>query len=94
MTVTAQHAEDVAVRALLWLAADDERMGGFLGATGADVADLRKDAQDPAFLGAVLDYILTADESVLEFAATENMAPEMVAMCRQALPGGAQPHWT
>ncbi|MEO0912618.1 MAG: DUF3572 domain-containing protein [Pseudomonadota bacterium] len=94
MTVSPEAAEGLAVRALLWLSGDPERMAGFLGATGANAADLRGEARDPAFLGAVLDYVLAADESVLDFAAAEGLRPEMVAEARAALPGGADPHWT
>lgn len=84
----------IATQALIWLADDAELMGVFLGATGADVADIRNQAKDPEFLGFVLDFILAADEHVLAFAAAHDLPPETVATARAALPGGQLPNWT
>ena len=87
-------AETLAVQALAWLAEDATRLGGFLAMTGAEAGTLRQAAGDPAFLGAVLDFLLTDDAHVLGFAAAADIAPETVAQARAALPGGDLPHWT
>ena len=80
--------------ALLWLAADPERIGGFLGSSGLDPAALRARARDPAMLGFVLDYLLAEDAWVLSFADETGHRPQAVAEARTALPGGDTPHWT
>lgn len=80
--------------ALLWLAADAERIGAFLGASGADPSALPALAADPQFLGFVLEFILTSDESVLAFAESAELPPVMVGQARAALPGGQVPDWT
>ncbi len=84
----------IATQSLIWLAQDSELVGAFLGATGADVSDFRAKARDPEFLGFVLDFVLSADEHVLAFAASQDLQPEMVGAARAALPGGQLPNWT
>lgn len=89
-----EQSESIATQALIWLANDDELMGAFLGATGASPSDVRAQAQDPEFLGFVLDFLLGADEHVLAFAAAHDLPPETVVAARAALPGGQLPNWT
>lgn len=87
-------AEAVGLQALGFLASREDLFGGFLGATGASTADVRDQAQDPAFLGAVLDYLLQDDAWILSFAEETGLAPSILAQARQALPGGQITHWT
>jgi hypothetical protein len=87
-------AETLALKALAFLASDEEAMGGFLGRCGADIDTVRTRATDPEFLGFVLDHLLTEDEAVLAFAASEQIDPMDVVQARAALPGGDTPNWT
>lgn len=87
-------AETLALNALLWIAADPERSGPFLAASGASAEDLRARAGDPEFLGFVLDFLLGADENVIGFAESAHCAPEDVLRARAGLPGGDLPNWT
>jgi hypothetical protein len=87
-------AEAMALEALGWLAADPERAGAFLDAAGASPGDLRERARDPAFLGFVLDHVLSEDAFVRAFAEEADHAPEDVLRARRALPGGDAPEWT
>ena len=87
-------AETIAVAALGWLAAEEDRLGAFLAASGAGVAELRARAADPEFLGFVLDHILSDEAALLAFAAEERIPPGDVMAARHALPGGAEPAWT
>lgn len=87
-------AEAVALQALGFLAGREDLFGGFLGATGASTADVRDLAQDPAFLGAVLDYLLQDDAWILSFSEETGVAPHLPGQARQALPGGQMTHWT
>jgi len=87
-------AEAVAVQALGWLAANDELLPVFLGSTGAAAADLRAQADDPGFLGSVLDFLTMDDRWVVAFCDAAGVAYETPMRARAALPGGEQVHWT
>jgi hypothetical protein len=79
--------------ALIWLASRPDLLEGFLASSGLAPGELRARAAEPAFLGFVLDWILAADATVLDFAAAAGLAPEEPARARAAL-GGAAPNWT
>ncbi|QCO56610.1 DUF3572 family protein [Pseudorhodobacter turbinis] len=87
-------AEMIALKALGWLAADEDLFGTFLGATGASVDDLSKSAQQAEFLGSILDFLLMDDAWVMGFCEAESLAYEMPMRARAVLPGGAEIHWT
>lgn len=89
-----ESAETLALRALAWLAGDRDRLQAFLDASGAEVATVAAGAGDPAFLGAVLDHLLSADALVTGFCDAEGLAYDRPMRARAALPGGAQWHWT
>lgn len=87
-------AEILALKALGWIAADPDRLGAFLGATGTSVDELRVRAGAPEFLLSVLDFLLMDDASVVAFCEAEGFAYTDPMAARQALPGGAETHWT
>lgn len=87
-------AELLALKALGWLAGQDELIGVFLGATGASADDLREKASDPTFLGAVLDFITMDDAWVVQFCDAAGLKYEEPLRARHALPGGEQVNWT
>jgi hypothetical protein len=93
-TLSAERAREIAGDVLLWLLAEPERIGGFLGATGLSAAELRRRAGDADCLGAVLDHVMTEDGWVLAFAQETDHRPEDLVAARAALPGGDVPHWT
>jgi hypothetical protein len=86
-------AEIVALGALGWLASND-LLDAFQGATGADRDQIRAAADDPAFLGAVLDFVLTSDDWVRGVCEAQGLPYESLLGARAALPGGDLPHWT
>lgn len=92
--MTGEQAETLALRALAWLAGNDELLPLFLGATGAAAGDLRDRAADPDFLIAVLDFLMLDDAWLVAFCDAAGLDYAAPASARQALPGGAQPHWT
>lgn len=94
MPFSADQAELLGIKALGWLAANEELLPVFLGASGASLSDLRDRAQDPDFLGAVLDFLLMDDAWVMAFCESERLPYEKLAEARAALPGGQQMHWT
>ena len=87
-------AEALALRALVWTLDDEQRCQAFMAATGAAPADLAAGAGDPAFLGAVLDFLLSDEARVIAFCTDENLAFDRPMRARMALPGGDLPHWT
>ena len=92
--MTPRAAEEVALRLLGWLSEEPERLGPFLAATGSGPDELRAAAADPAFLGFVLDHLLSDEERLLEACAGAGIRPEDPMRARAALPGGDAPHWT
>lgn len=87
-------AEIFATRALGWLAAQDEILPVFMGASGASAEDMRHGAVDPAFLGAVLDFLMMDDAWVIACCDALGAAYTQPQAARAALPGGAEMHWT
>jgi len=87
-------AETIALQALGWLAGNEELLPVFLGATGAGEDDMRERAQDPEFLGSVLEFLMNDDTWVVEFCDSRQLRYDQPMLARQALPGGAQVNWT
>ena len=87
-------AETLAAQALAWLAASDDLLPVFMGATGAGADDLKARASDPQFLGAVLDFLMMDDARVVGFSDSQNLPYASVMEARAALPGGGEVHWT
>ncbi len=92
--LTQETAETIALRALAWIAREDDMLSHFLNATGAQASDLTKLAQDVDFLRSVLDFILMDDAWIMAFCEAEDLRYDMPAEARRALPGGETPHWT
>ena len=80
-------AQAIALKALGYLAADEDLLNPFLGSTGLALADLKAGASDSAFLAGILDYFLHNEALLLAFAASEELAPETIVRARQRLPG-------
>ncbi|MFS4438570.1 DUF3572 domain-containing protein [Paracoccaceae bacterium GXU_MW_L88] len=79
---------------ILWLIQQEDRLAGFMNGTGNSVTELRAGAGDPAFLAGLLDWLLTDEAQILDFAQETQIPPERVLEARAALPGGDVPHWT
>lgn len=94
MSIPRERAEAVALRALAWLAGQDELWQTFLNASGSSAGDVRARAGEPEFLGAVLDFLLMNDAWVIGFCAAESLPNDMPMAARAALPGGDMMHWT
>lgn len=89
-----ESAEVIGIKALGWMAGNDELLPVFLGATGASEADVRAGATDPAFLGALLDFIMMDDNWVRDFCDSADVPYDQPMQARMMLPGGDQVHWT
>jgi hypothetical protein len=80
-------AQTIALRALAQVLSDDDQLQAFMAFTGSDGAEMAADAKNPAFLGAVLDFILQEDQRVIDLATACDMTPQEIAPLRMALPG-------
>lgn len=92
--MTPNAARAIAEDALVWLAGRPQTLGQFLATTGAGPGEVRRRADDPEFLGFVLDFVLGDERMARDFAAAAGLAAEKLAAARAALPGGDLPHWT
>jgi hypothetical protein len=82
---TQEHASEVAIIALNWLAGEPEHLGGFLAATGITPDLLRKAAREPGFLAGVLDYLMQDEALLLSFCASNGLAPDDAVAAHQTL---------
>ena len=94
MTVAREAAEVIGLQALTWLAANEELLPVFLGATGASEAEFRTGVGEPEFLGSVLDFILMDDAWVQQFCDAHQLAYDAPYKARMQMPGGEQVNWT
>lgn len=72
-------AEEVAVAALAFIAADGERLVRFLAETGLSPATLREAAGRRDFGAGVLGFVLADEPLLLAFAADQGLDPKHVA---------------
>ncbi len=89
-----ESAQVLALRALEWLASDEELFTTFLGSTGASATNLADRAQDEEFLGAILDFLLMNDDWVVAFCDQVRLPYTAPMAARAALAGGEIEHWT
>jgi Protein of unknown function (DUF3572) len=89
-TVTPELASEMGVNFVRFLASDDERLARFQQLTGFDLESIKAlmVAGDASFLGQVLDYGLSDESLLLEFAAGEGLDPAAIVVARAKLPGG------
>ena len=80
-----EEAERVAVEALGYLTADEDRLWAFLGATGLDPSSIRQAARSRGFLVAVLDHVAQNDNLLIDLAAALHTKPERIMMARHVL---------
>ncbi len=82
------NGEDIAIRALGWIAGNEPMLHRFLDLSGIDASQIRQAAQEPAFLAGVLTFILAHEPTLNEFAEAENLHPSVVGKALRSLPGG------
>ena len=78
-------ARELAGEALGFLAADPERLGGFLSQAGIGPGDIRSVAGEAGFLAAVIEHVMSDDALVLAFAEHARIRPTLVAVARHML---------
>ena len=78
-TIALPRGVELTAKILSFLAADDDRLDHFFSTTGHDIGSVRDEAQSPAFLEALIDYVLGEDARVMALAEYLDMRPEVVA---------------
>lgn len=81
------HAEVVALDVLRFLACEPERFSRFLSLSGLSPQDISALAGQPDFLASVMDYLLSDEKLLLEFAESDSLKPQAIVNLRQKLPG-------
>ncbi|MEZ5776129.1 MAG: DUF3572 domain-containing protein [Hyphomicrobiaceae bacterium] len=85
---TAAEAEEIAIRALGFLAAEPDRLARFLALSGLAPESLREMAGTPAFQAAVMDHLIGDESMLLVFADEARLPPERIAAAAALLSGG------
>ncbi len=86
-TISPDRAHEIALNFVRFLAQDESRLDRFLQLTGCDLGTLKAQLalQDSGFLGSVLDYAVSDESLLLQFAAEQDVPPEQVATAHIAL---------
>jgi hypothetical protein len=84
---TPDHAATIALKALGYLADFEQELNRFLDLSGASAETLRARIEEPEFLGAVLDFLLTHEELLVGFCDATSIPARDVHMARHVLAG-------
>jgi hypothetical protein len=83
---TLEEAQTIALKAIAFIAGDEDLLPRFVALTGCGADDIRQRIDDPAFLGGVLDFVLADEPTLLAFAEAEELSPETPMAARARLP--------
>jgi hypothetical protein len=81
-------AEQLAVAALGFIAADPELLPRFLAISGIEAKDVRRAAASPGFLAGVLQFVAAHEPTLLKFSEASGNEPGSVLRALRALPFG------
>lgn len=90
ITLEAADPGALALSALGWVLADDIRAGRFLSLTGLTPDTLRAGLDEPAVLGAVLDFLGAHEPDLIAAADALAVPPRALVAARDALGGGSE----
>lgn len=79
----------IALKLMAFIAEDDERMERFASLSGMSLGDLKEGAENPVFLGFLLDYAMQDEALILSFAENNQISPQSLASARRQLPGAS-----
>jgi len=85
--LTLQAAETLALKGLAFLVNSPDDLDRFLAASGAAAASLRQSAEEPEFLAAVMDFLLSNEVLLTRFCQDESLDSKTIHRARHALPG-------
>lgn len=81
-------AEELAIRALGYIAGEPQLLSRFLALTGIEAGQIRDAATQPGFLAGVLHFIAAHEPTLMAFSESESIAPGEVVKAMRALPLG------
>lgn len=87
-------AEAIALDALGYIIQNETQRARFLDLTGIAPSDLRAGLSDPAFLIAVIEFLLGHEPSLLEFCAAQEIDPLWPARAHGLLAGHQASEWS
>jgi hypothetical protein len=85
-----ERAMDIGREAVDWLLARPERLAELVTASGVAPSALPAMVDDPEFLGVALDFVMSSDATVLDFAAHARLRPEEPGQAQATLAGVGQ----
>ncbi len=80
-------AENIAIRALSFLAGDEEKISRFMALTGMGPDDIAQNAGTSFFQAALLEHLMSDETLLLTFCGNENIDPELIAPAHHLLEG-------
>ncbi|MCF8474569.1 MAG: DUF3572 domain-containing protein [Emcibacter sp.] len=83
-----EQAEIIGLRALSYIAQNEEILVAYLKLTGITPHELKESASEPVILGSILDYFLQNEKRLIAFCDDINMMPNQIIHARRLLPGG------
>lgn len=87
MTVSQQNAEAIALKALGFIVADEDRLIRFVTLTGVSTDELKSNLGEADFQASLLDYLLQDESLLMMFAANCSIKPEEVMPARVVIGG-------
>jgi Protein of unknown function (DUF3572) len=87
--VQTARTEDIALKYMVFLASQPEKLEAFCTQSGLTETDLRGRIGEPEFHGFLLDFLLQDESELLAFAAEHGLPPESILVARSKLPGFA-----
>lgn len=88
VSIDAESAEQMAITALSFVAADPVLLPRFLAISGIGADQIRQAAREPGFLAGVLQFLMAHEPSLAAFCDATGAAPASVAAALRALPFG------
>jgi hypothetical protein len=88
MNKATTNAEELAIAALGFVAADPALLSRFLAITGIEAAEIRAAAREPGFLAGVLQFVAAHEPTLLAFAADASIEPASILQALRSLPQG------
>lgn len=85
--LTRPDAEEIAIQALVFLSADENRFQQYLTVTGLDPGMIREAAADSNFLASVLDYLMQDESMLLQFCEIQGCDPSRLPVANRLLGG-------
>jgi hypothetical protein len=85
--MTPETAEILALKGLAFLANSEGPLDRFMALSGAGIDDLRERAGEPAFLAAVMDFLMSDEALLTAFCEDASIDPRELQIARMALPG-------